>query len=103
MRKLFGAGVQGFATGPDGGRDACFQGTAERFPSEASPWIGLTVGQAKHTATINAHFAEASFASEAKGSILSEEIERLKRLMEAGELDHYIPLQQSSPGRHRRT
>jgi hypothetical protein len=38
MRKLFVAGVQGFALGRDGGRDARLQGTAERFPSEASPW-----------------------------------------------------------------
>ena len=27
--KLFGSGVQGFAAGPDGGRDARFHGTAE--------------------------------------------------------------------------
>lgn len=90
MRKLFGAGVQGFATGPDGGRDARFQGTASRFPSEAAQWSGITVGQAKHTAALNAHFSEPSFGSEAKDSILSLEIERLKKLKAAGELDFYI-------------
>lgn len=90
MRKLFGAGVQGFAPGADGGRDARFQGTAARFPSEASPWSGLTVGQAKHTAAVNAHFAEPAFSSEAKTSILSEEIERLKKLKTNDELDFYI-------------
>lgn len=90
MRTLFGSGVQSFAAGADGGRDARFQGTAERFPSAASPWIGLTVGQAKHTAAINAHFSEPAFGSDAKSSILSQEIERLKKLKEAGELDHYI-------------
>ena len=78
MRKLFGPGVQGFAAGPDGGRDARFQGKADRFPSAASPWTGLTVGQAKHTAAVNAHFGEPGFSSAAKTSILSEEIGRLK-------------------------
>lgn len=90
MRKLFGAGVQGFAPGRDGGRDARFQGTAERFPSEASPWSGLTVGQAKHTAAVNAHYSEPAFSSTAKTSILSQEIERLKKLKESDELDFYI-------------
>jgi len=90
MRKLFGAGVQGFATGPDGGRDARFQGTADRFPSAASPWTGLTVGQAKHTAAVNGHFGEPNFGSLAKTSILSQEIERLKKLKQNDELDFYI-------------
>ncbi len=33
----------------DGGRDAFFEGTAQRFPSEAYPWVGAFVIQAKHT------------------------------------------------------
>ncbi len=37
---LLGAGVQGFAKGPDGGRDAKFVGTAQLYPSTASPWSG---------------------------------------------------------------
>ena len=90
MRKLFGPGVQSFAAGPDGGRDARFQGTAERFPSAASPWSGLTVGQAKHTAAINAHYSDPDFSSTAPTSILSEEIKRLKKLKAADELDFYI-------------
>jgi hypothetical protein len=90
MRKLFGPGVQGFASGRDGGRDARFQGTAERFPSTASPWSGLTVGQAKHTAAVNGHFSEPNFSSTAETSILSQEIKRLKKLRESDELDFYI-------------
>jgi hypothetical protein len=90
MRKLFGAGVQGFSPGPDGGRDARFQGTAKRFPSEASPWSGLTVGQAKHTAALNGHFSERAFSGPTKTSILSQEIERLKKLKRDDELDFYI-------------
>jgi hypothetical protein len=84
MRKLFGPGVQSFAAGPDGGRDARFQGTAERFPSAASPWSGLTVGQAKHTLAINAHYSEPDFSSTAPTSILSKEIKRLKQDVSRG-------------------
>jgi hypothetical protein len=90
MRKLFGVAVQGFGPGPDGGRDARFQGTAARFPSEASPWRGLTVGQAKHTAAVNGHFSEPRFGSDAKTSILSVEIGRLNKLKAKDELDFYI-------------
>ncbi len=90
MRKLFGQGVQGFATGPDGGRDARFNGTAERFPSTAAPWTGITVGQAKHTNDTNRHFSDASFGGDATSSVLSKELIRLKKLVDADELTNYI-------------
>ena len=90
MKKLFGAGVQGFSTGPDGGRDARFVGTAERFPSAASPWIGTTIGQAKHTVATNTHYSDPAFSSSAKSSVLSKEIVRITKLVEAAELDNYI-------------
>lgn len=90
MRKLFGPGVQGFAPGKDGGRDSRFNGTAERFPSAVNPWSGLMVGQAKHTAALNAHFGETDFSSDAKSSVVSEEIGRLKKLKADGELEFYI-------------
>ncbi|MCK6596454.1 MAG: restriction endonuclease, partial [Bacteriovoracaceae bacterium] len=48
-RKLFGISVQNFSDGADGGRDSRFSGTAENYPSKASPWNGKTVIQAKHT------------------------------------------------------
>lgn len=48
-RQLLGKGVQGFATGVDGGRDGRFEGLAEGFPSRPTPWSGITVIQAKHT------------------------------------------------------
>ncbi len=90
MRKLFGAGVQSFSTGPDGGRDALFRGTAERFPSKAAPWSGTTVGQAKHTLGTNRHFSEASFSGPSESAVLSEEVPRIKKLVEAQQLDNYI-------------
>jgi hypothetical protein len=90
MRKLFGPGVQAFAAGRDGGRDALFVGTAERFPSTASPWTGTTVCQAKHTFGTNRHFSEPSFGGTAASSVISEELPRIKRLAENGELTNYI-------------
>ena len=35
-QRLLGISVQGFAKGPDGGRDAKFVGTAELHPSKAA-------------------------------------------------------------------
>lgn len=90
-QRLLGIGVQGFATGPDGGRDAKFIGTAELFPSSTGPWVGTTIIQAKHTIGYNKSFSETDFHSESSDStILSEEIPRIKKLRESGELDHYM-------------
>jgi hypothetical protein len=90
MRKLFGAATQQFATGPDGGRDALFDGTAELFPSRASPWVGKTVGQAKHTLATNAHFSDPDFSGGSRTSVLANEIIRIKKLVVNGQIDNYI-------------
>jgi hypothetical protein len=90
MRKLFGAGVQSFAPGKDGGRDALFVGVAERFPSAAAPWTGITIGQAKHTHATNGHFSDPDFSSEAKSSVLTKEAERVAKLVKAGQIGNYI-------------
>lgn len=89
-RKLFGFGVQGFATGPDGGRDARFHGAAERFPSTAAPWTGATVFQAKHTNATNTHFSDAAFSGPAASSVLTKEIPRIKTLAGKSELHNYV-------------
>jgi hypothetical protein len=89
-RKLFGSGVQAFSTGPDGGRDALFNGTAEKFPSEASPWTGITVIQAKHTLGTNKHFSDKDFGGDANSSVISKEIPRIKKLVQDGELTNYF-------------
>lgn len=90
MRKLFGAGVQDFAAGRDGGRDALFNGTAERFPSTAKPWNGKSVGQAKHTNALNAHYSDPDFSGTAPSSVVTKELERIKKLVQAGDLHNYI-------------
>ncbi|MGL5829700.1 MAG: ABC-three component system protein [Angustibacter sp.] len=89
-RILFGAGVQAFATGKDGGRDARFEGTAEKFPSTADPWKGLIVFQAKHTNGTNTHFSDPSFGGNAESSVLSQELPRVKRLVDQDRISGYV-------------
>lgn len=90
-QRLLGISVQGFAKGPDGGRDAKFVGTAELHPSKAAPWVGTIVIQAKHTNGYNRHFSESDFFSKTRAStVLGKEIPRIKKLREANQLDHYM-------------
>ncbi len=90
MRKLFGAGVQDFAAGRDGGRDALFNGTAERFPSTTKPWSGKTVCQAKHTNALNAHYSDPDFSGTTASTVLTKELVRVNNLVRAGDLHNYI-------------
>ena len=83
--------MQGFARGPDGGRDAKFVGTAELHPSKAAPWVGTTVVQAKHTNGYNRSFSEPDFFSTtALNTVLGKEIHRIKKLRASKQLDHYM-------------
>lgn len=89
---LLGIAVQGFAKGPDGGRDAKFVGTPELYPSKAAPWTGTTIIQAKHTNGYNKHFSESDFFSKKNGdsTVLGKEIPRIKNLRDVKQLDHYM-------------
>lgn len=90
-QRLLGIAVQGFAKGPDGGRDAKFVGTAELHPSTAAPWAGTTIIQAKHTNGFNRNFSESDFFSaSASNTVLGKEIPRIKKLRDAKQLDHYM-------------
>lgn len=90
-QRLLGISVQGFAKGPDGGRDAKFVGTAELHPSTAAPWVGTIIVQAKHTNGYNRNFSESDFFStSASSTVLGKEIPRIKKLREAKQLDHYM-------------
>ncbi len=86
--ELLGNGVQGFVPGKDGGRDARFSGTAKLFPSDAAPWSGRIIIQAKHTELMNKSFSEADFSGES--SVLSQEIPRIRGLFERHELTFYM-------------
>src|SRR4030067_440363 len=80
-KRLLGISVQGFAQGPDGGRDAKFVGTAELHPSKASPWTGTVIIQAKHTNGYNRHFSESDFfSSTGKNTVVGKAIPRIKKL-----------------------
>ena len=90
-QRLLGMGVQGFAKGPDGGKDAKFVGTAERHPSAAAPWKGITIIQAKHTNGTNKNFSEPDFYSKKTDkTILGHEILRVKKMREQKQIDHYM-------------
>lgn len=90
-QRLLGVSVQGFAKGPDGGRDAKFVGTADLHPSKAAPWIGTTIIQAKHTNGYNRNFSESDFfSSSAVNTVIGKEIPRIKKLRDTKQLDHYM-------------
>ena len=90
-QELLGMGTQGFAKGPDGGRDAKFVGTADYYPSRSTPWTGTTIIQAKHTNGYNKHFSEPDFfGPQSNSSVLNKEVSKIKKLRQARQLDHYM-------------
>ena len=76
-RKILGEAVIPFAKGTDGGRDGRFHGKANCFPSEAEPWNGKIVIQAKHTTKENASCSDSDFQKILREDALPA-IERLK-------------------------
>jgi hypothetical protein len=90
-QRLLGIAVQGFAKGPDGGRDAKFIGTAEQHPSTKAPWVGTVIVQAKHTNGYNRSFSERDFFSpSSSNTVIGKEVPRIKKLRKARQLDHYM-------------
>jgi hypothetical protein len=90
-RHLLGMGVQGFAKGVDGGRDAKFVGVAELLPSKAAPWNGTAIVQAKHTNGYNRSFSEGDFFNpKSENTVIGKEVPRIKKLCEAKQLNHYM-------------
>lgn len=93
-QRILGISTQGFAKGPDGGRDAKFIGTAELFPSRSSPWVGTTIIQAKHTNGYNRNCSESDFYNKKNktnpNTVIGGELIRIKKLKDKGELDNYV-------------
>lgn len=83
--QFLGTGVFSFAPGKDGGRDGRFEGTAKRYPSEASPHSGKFVIQAKHTRNAGASCSDGEFTR-----IFKQELHRVRRLARTKEVDHYL-------------
>ncbi|HET7268812.1 MAG TPA: ABC-three component system protein [Oleiagrimonas sp.] len=90
-RQLLGMGVQGFAKGVDGGRDAKFVGVAQLLPSKAAPWSGTVIIQAKHTNGYNRSFSEGDFFNpRTTNTVIGKEVPRIKKLFDGKQLDHYM-------------
>ncbi len=83
--RILGTGTIVFSKGKDGGRDGKFTGKANFFPSEADPWDGKFIIQAKHTTNPVATCSDTEFQR-----ILSKELPKLRKLKEQGKIDFYI-------------
>jgi len=84
--RILGIGTIVFSVGKDGGKDAKFQGTANKFPSETNPWIGKIIIQAKHTQRPNASCSDSDFQTILK----KEVIPSIKKLSDNKEIDYYL-------------
>jgi len=83
--KILGTAITPFAKGKDGGKDGRFTGRANCFPSEAQPWEGNIIIQAKHTSKESASCSDSDFQK-----ILQDEIPKIQKLKENKELDYYL-------------
>ncbi len=84
-QKVLGTGSVSFAEGKDGGKDGKFTGTAQNFPSTASPWKGKFIIQAKHTSNPIASCSDSSFET-----LVNGEIKKIKKLKANNQIDNYI-------------
>lgn len=83
--EILGTGVINFSDGKDGGRDAKFTGKANNFPSQAKPWNGKFIIQAKHTTNPIASCSDSSFKT-----ILKNELPKLTKLKQTNKVDFYL-------------
>jgi hypothetical protein len=88
--EILGTGVAPFCTGPDGSRDARFEGTAADLPNSVAPHKGNFIVQAKHSESPIAKYSDRDFSGNAASSVLSKEILGIKRLVQKRELDIYM-------------
>jgi hypothetical protein len=84
--KILGTATIPFAKGKDGGKDGRFTGTANCFPSKASPWNGKIIIQAKHTTKENASCSDSLFQTRVK----TEVIPAIQKLKNSNEIDFYL-------------
>lgn len=84
-QKILGNGVVVFSSGKDGGRDGKFTGSAQNYPSIIDYWTGKFIIQAKHTENYGASCADKEFEK-----IVDDEIVKIKKLKENGEIDNYL-------------
>jgi hypothetical protein len=84
-REVLGTGTVQFSEGPDGGRDGKFDGTANKYPSLASPWKGCFIIQAKRVADPTASCSDSAFET-----VLKKEFPKIKKLKVSKECDIYL-------------
>lgn len=84
--RILGMGTIIFSVGKDGGKDAKFNGKANKFPSEAAPWNGKIIIQAKHTQRPNASCSDSDFQRILKNEV----IPAITKLKENKEIDYYL-------------
>jgi len=84
-QKILGTGVVSFSKGKDGGKDGRFEGTAQEYPSDISPWSGKFIIQSKHTNNPIASFSNPDFSS-----IIKNEIQRINTLKSEEGVDNYL-------------
>jgi hypothetical protein len=84
--RILGMGTIVFSIGKDGGKDAKFQGTANKFPSETNPWEGKIIIQAKHTKRPNASCSDSDFRTILKNDVIPS----IKKLIKNDEIDFYL-------------
>ena len=84
--ELMGSGITSFAPGPDGGKDAKFEGMATAFPSTVAPASGKFIVQAKHTSSPVASCSGSDFETK----LIDKETPKIKRMFDEGSLTHYL-------------
>lgn len=83
--KILGTATNRFNSRKDGGRDASFDGVANEYPSNSAPWRGKFIIQAKHTTSPTALCSDSDFRTQ-----INIEIEKIKKLKDANQIDNYI-------------
>lgn len=83
---LLGEGTIPFAQGRDGGRDGKFIGKANCIPSNAKPWDGKVIIQAKHTIKENASCSDSDFNSIINKNV----IPAMKKLKASNDIEYYL-------------
>ena len=84
--RILGMGTIVFSEGKDGGKDAKFNGKANKFPSESEPWNGKIVIQAKHTSRTNSSCSDSDFKSIIKNEVLPA----ISKLQDNNEVNFYL-------------
>ena len=83
--KILGTGTIIFSKGKDAGIDGKFSGKANTFPSEAAPWEGKFIIQAKHTSNPIASCSIGDFKRE-----LEKELPKIDKLKSENKIDYYL-------------